>query len=84
MSDPPIGRVGYVFNGFGDSGANVGGTEYRCTNRECRVWFPAASACPRCGTGRPGFNKPLRTAQLNGALYKQIAQAEKQKIRGLA
>jgi hypothetical protein len=78
MPEPAIGRVGYVFDGFGN-GDKIPGKSIRCNG--CREWFPEAPACPACGTPRPGFNKWIRTAQLNNHLFAQVANAEKQKRR---
>ena len=80
--DAPVGRVGYVIDGFGAGSASERGTEVRCNG--CHAWFAPASACPSCGHPRPGFNKSLRTAQLNNSLYQQIERAELQKVRGQA
>jgi hypothetical protein len=82
-TDPPIGRIGYLMDGMGDGTVGIPGKSVRCNG--CRTWFAAAEmSCSRCGHSRPGFNKSIRTAQLNNVLYNQIAQAEKQKVRGLA
>ncbi len=46
-------------------------TSVRCAG--CREWFEKReSDCPYCGTVRPGFNKWLRTAQLNNNLYSAL------------
>jgi hypothetical protein len=81
-TDAPIGRVGYVMDGFGVGSSNGAGTEVRCNS--CREWFATAPKCPSCGHPRPGFNKSIRTAQLNNNLFQQIERAELQKVRGRA
>lgn len=71
MSDLPVGRIGCVMDGLGDgtSGADAARV-IRCNG--CRTWFSAAhAACPECEHRRPGFSKPIRTAQLNRHLYEQ-------------
>lgn len=46
----------------------------------CRTWFDhLLSSCPECDWVRPGFNKWLRTAQLNNHLYAQAASAERER-----
>ena len=42
-------------------------TQVRCPN--CRTWFPKFTECEGCGFSGHGFNKWLRTAQLNGHLF---------------
>lgn len=76
MAEPPIGRVGFVVDGYGDGKtAEGGGKEVYCLGDRCG-WFPARNhACPDCGWARPGFNKEIRTKQLNRQLYEQAAKA---------
>lgn len=79
--DPPIGRVGFVVeSALGDHrarSASPGRREVRCNG--CRGWFDASlHRCPDCETARPGFNKWIRTAQLNRHLlgYARTAKQE--------
>jgi hypothetical protein len=62
------GRIGYVIDGFNEREPGQSGRQFRCNG--CREWHPAdTSECPSCGTPRPGFNKWLRTANLNSHLF---------------
>lgn len=66
--DPPIGRIGYVIQG-GARGREVedAKTEIYCT--KCRSWFDGRFyLCTHCEHPRPGFNKRLRSAQLDNHL----------------
>ena len=66
-----VGRIGYTFDGLG-LGRQVDDAkrEVRCNG--CRGWFDdRALACPACGCERPGYSKPLHTAQVNNHLYVQ-------------
>lgn len=50
-------------------------TERRC--QSCAHFYDKKlHACPECGTRAYGFNKPLRTAQLNNHLYAQAEGAK--------
>jgi hypothetical protein len=76
--DPPIGRIGYVFDGFGE-GKNLTGAakEIFCTS--CKAWFDGRYfLCTECDHPRPGFNKYLRSAQLDRHLlgYADIANRQ--------
>lgn len=72
-----IGRIGYVMDGLGDGKTAVGGgKEIRC-NR-CRAWFAEAPECPLCGQPRTGFNKHIRTNQLNRNLFEYAGVAAAQ------
>lgn len=74
--EPPVGRIGYVLDGFGDGKTADGTAEVYCLNKKGCGWFLAAlPACPDCGWERPGFNKEIRTKQLNRNLYEQAARA---------
>lgn len=47
---------------------------------KCRHWYElrgyfGGSDCPACGAQGPRFNKWLRTANLNSALYRQAEDA---------
>ena len=76
MKDAPVGRVGYVFNGFGDGRTAEGLSEVFCLNKQGCGWFPARfAACPSCDWERPGFNKDIRTKQLNRQLFEAAAKA---------
>lgn len=71
MKDLPVGRIGYVFDGEG-LGRQVEDAKSEVHCNECRTWFDGRlSGCPGCGWERPGFSKPIRTAQLNRHLYEQ-------------
>jgi hypothetical protein len=76
--DPPIGRIGYVLEGFGDGKSVTGQSrEIRCNG--CRTWFDAHYyLCPDCDHPRPGFNKRIRSAQLDRHLagYAGIANSQ--------
>lgn len=77
-ADPPQGRVGYVLDGFGDGKSAEGLREVFCVGGRCG-WFSARlHSCPGCGWARPGFNKEIRTKQLNRHLY---AMAEKASMK---
>lgn len=67
--DPPIGRWGFVVeSAFGTGRTATGRREVRCNG--CRVWFEASlHRCPDCDHARPGFNKHIRTAQLDRHLH---------------
>lgn len=74
MKDAPVGRIGYVFDGLGEGKTAEGLAETFCMNH--KGWFDSReSACPSCGWERPGFNKEIRTKQLNRHLYEQAARA---------
>ena len=76
MKDAPVGRIGYVFDGLGDGKTAEGLAEVYCLNKQGCGWFPAREfACPSCGWERPGFNKEIRTKQLNRHLYESAAKA---------
>ena len=50
----------------------------RCNN--CRKFFKAIyRECPDCGQPRPGFNKWLATAKLNGHLNDQLRSADRER-----
>jgi rRNA maturation endonuclease Nob1 len=52
--------------------------EVRCNG--CRKWFSAdRHECPGCGHARPGFNKWLYTAKMNGQLNQQLVSADREK-----
>jgi hypothetical protein len=71
MTQEVFGRIGYVIDG-GGKGRTIDGakSEIRCNS--CRSWFDSRElSCPCCGKPRPGFSKPIRTAQLNNHLYVQ-------------
>jgi hypothetical protein len=51
-------------------------TEVRCNG--CRTWFDAKRHVCECGHARPGYNKFLRTAQLNNNLYKAAESADRE------
>lgn len=78
--DPPVGRIGYVFPGLGEGKSTTGSArEIRCNG--CHSWFSAAYyICPDpdCATPRPGFNKRLRSAQLDNHLagYAHVANQQ--------
>lgn len=66
-----VGRIGYMFDGHG-LGRQIDDAkrEIRCNG--CRVWFDARLlCCPDCGHERPGYSKPIHTAQVNNHLYVQ-------------
>lgn len=66
--DPPIGRIGYVIQGFGDA-LRIEGAKSQIRCNGCRAWFDGRHyLCPECGFARPGFNKRLRSAQLDNHL----------------
>jgi len=51
--------------------------QVRCNG--CRVWFDAKNhVCPECDTARPGYNKFLRTAQLNSNLREMAISADRE------
>jgi hypothetical protein len=75
--DPPVGRIGYVISGFGDGRTISAPREVRCNG--CRTWFDGKFvACPDCGHARPGFNKRLRSAQLDNHLLGYAHDAGRQ------
>lgn len=47
--------------------------------KDCRQWFKKAEGCPDCGYHGEGFNKWLRTAQLNAHLYSAANRVTKEK-----
>jgi len=54
------------------------GSWVRCNG--CREWFEKVyHECPECGHARPGFNKWLVTAKLNGHLYDSVRSADKER-----
>lgn len=69
--DPPIGRWGFVVeSALGTGRTATGRREVRCNG--CRKWFEASlHRCPDpdCDHPRPGFNKHIRTAQLDRHLH---------------
>ena len=50
-------------------------TERRCRNGH--FYDKKLGDCPSCGDAPSGFNKWLRTAQLNSHLYGEIARAKR-------
>jgi hypothetical protein len=46
---------------------------------DCRIWFDAKQSACDCGWVRPGFNKWLRTAALDGHLWDQARRADKER-----
>jgi ribosomal protein L37E len=71
MSAEHIGRIGYVIDGEG-RGREVGDAKHEIRCNKCRNWFDSRDdSCPMCGHSRPGFSKPIRTAQLNNHLFVQ-------------
>lgn len=73
-TDAPIGRIGYIIDGFTDrEPGQGGGKEIRCNG--CGSWYPDDLSCPFCGKPRPRFNKAARTEQLNNHLYESAARA---------
>ena len=79
MPEPAIGRTGVVLTGLGHGLHDPDrprGRQIRCNH--CRQLFTADHHdCPGCGGARPGFNKSIRAAQLNGALHAQAAEQKK-------
>lgn len=72
-ADAPQGRIGYVMDGFGEGKTAEGMKESFCLG--CKTWFDARQhGCPGCGWEKPGFNKDIRTKQLNRQLYEQAAR----------
>jgi hypothetical protein len=45
----------------------------------CHQWIDGKLTVCDCGWVRPGFNKSLRTAQLNNHLYGQVESANREK-----
>lgn len=75
--DPPVGRIGYVFEGFGEGKSAEGRKEFFC--RGCKSWEDARYVnCPQCGWSRPGFNKRLRSAQLDNNLMEYAYKASQE------
>lgn len=52
-------------------------TQVRCP--KCRTWFPKHENCETCGFSGHGFNKWLRTAELNNHLYGTQQRVHKEK-----
>lgn len=83
--DPPIGRIGYVIDaGFGTGGVALEplerGRQLYC--KGCRGWYMASTGeCPTCGQTQSGFNKSIRTAQLNRHLLGDAASAKREPSR---
>jgi hypothetical protein len=46
--------------------------------KECKTWFAKYEGCPGCGYRGTGFNKYLRTAQLNAHLYSTSERVHKE------
>lgn len=54
--------------------------EIRCN--QCRQWFPSdESECPICGMPRPGWNRRLHTAALDGNLNGQLEGIDRSERR---
>ena len=71
MPDPPVGRVGLLLDG-GGVGRQIDDAKSEICCLNCHTWFDGRQGgCPDCGWTRPGFSKPIRTAQLNRQLYEQ-------------
>lgn len=47
--------------------------------KECRTWFLKGESCETCGYRGTGFNKYLRTAELNNHLYGQAERVNKER-----
>lgn len=45
---------------------------------KCKTWFRKGEGCPTCGYESTGFNKWLRTAQLNAHLYGEAGRVKKE------
>lgn len=76
-ADPPIGRIGYVIEGFGEGKTAEGRKEFYCMG--CKSWQDARFYnCPSCAWSRPGFNKRLRSAQLDNHLLGYAHTAAKE------
>jgi len=57
--------------------------EYRCRESTCRTWYEKRlGACPECGTEPHAPNSWLRTAGLNGHLYKTVESGNKEAYGG--
>jgi hypothetical protein len=66
-----------VFAGFGDGKTAEGRAEFFCMG--CRSWQDKRFYnCPDCSWSRPGFNKRLRTAQLDNHLFDYANKASQE------
>lgn len=51
-------------------------TTVRCPN--CRTWFPKGEGCATCDYAGAGFNKVLRTSELNSHLFGMAERANRE------
>ena len=71
VGEPSLGRIGYTFDGFG-LGRQIEDAKQEIRCNGCRAWFDGRLMdCPECGHARPGYSKPIHTAQVNNHLYVQ-------------
>jgi hypothetical protein len=71
VSAETFGRISQVIDGLG-LGRQIDDAKSEICCGHCHTWFDGREGgCPDCGWQRPGFSKPIRTAQLNNHLYVQ-------------